>query len=147
MTETSQPNTGATELKKFRQAIFVNGKFSHWHYWGFIEEHGNLTFVAPEMNLTTIEEAYKNSYQCVGVKDIDSEVLYRGDILKDNYDRILLVEWYRYSFSFKAITEANFLRAQDIAQWFEFEDVGALPKIIGNIIENPELVDGVMTDV
>ena len=151
MTEPTQPNTGTTELKKFRQAIFINGEFSHWHYWGFIEEQvtrfRNLTFVAPEMNLSSIKEAYKNSYQCVGVKDMDSEELYQGDILKDDYGRILLVEWYKYGFSFKAVTKTNFLRAQDISQWFEFEDVGALPKIIGNIIKNPELVEGVETNV
>ena len=151
MVVTTQPNTGTTELKKFRQAIFINGEFSHWHYWGFIEESvtrfRNLTFVAPETNLSSIEEAYKNSYRCVGVKDMDGQELYGGDFLKDNYGRILLVEWYKYCFTFKAITETNFLRTRDISQWFEFEDVGGLPKIIGNIRENPELVEGVETNV
>ena len=123
---------------KYRQAIFVKGEFSYWHYWGFIqEEHGNLTFVAPEMNLSTIEEAYKNSYQCVGRKDKNDIEIYKADILKDDYGRILLVEWYKCCFSFKAITETNFLRARDINQWFENGE--KLPEIVGNIIENPEV--------
>ena len=121
---------------KYRQAIFVKEEFSYWHYWGFIEEHGNLTFVAPEMNLSTIEEAYKNSYQCVGVKDEGGQEMYKGDYLKDDHGRILLVEWYKHGFSFKAVTKTNFLRARDISQWFE--NVEILPEIIGNIIENPE---------
>ena len=35
---------------------------------------------------------------------------------------------------------SNFVRAGDISQWFEDEEI--LPEIIGNIFENPELVKG-----
>ena len=133
------------EEQKFRQAIFTDGIFQRWHYWGFIKEHGNLTFVAPEMNISSIEDAYKNSYQCVGRKDRNGNEIYRGDVLKDNHGRILLVEWCKYGFSFKALTETNFLRARDINQWFE--NGGVPPEIIGNIIETPELIVGVKTNV
>ena len=133
------------EEQKFRQAIFTDGVFQHWHYWGFIKEHENLTFVAPEMGLSSIKKAHKNCYQCVDcLKDKDGRGVYEGDVLKDNYGRILLVEWYKYGFSFKAITVTNFLRARDISQWFETG--GTLPGVIGNIVENPELVEGVVTD-
>ena len=75
------------------------------------------------------------------LRDEGGKEICEGDILKDNYGRILLVEWYKYGFSFKAVTETNFLRARDIFQWFENGEI--LPEIIGNIYENPELVKGV----
>ena len=72
---------------KYRQAIFVNGKFMKWHYWGFIREGGNLTFVAPKTNLSSIKEAYKSSYQCAGVRDMDGREIYKGDkVAKFEFD-------------------------------------------------------------
>ena len=82
--------------------------------------------------------------QYTGLKDMRNVEIYEGDILKDNYSRILLVEWYKYCFSFKAVTETNFLRARDIFQWFE--DRKTFPEIIGNKYANPELLDGVTTN-
>jgi hypothetical protein len=142
MTTTTDHNAAE---QKYRQAIYINGVFLRWHYWGFIKEHGNITFVAPETTLSTIEEAYKNSCRCVGVEDMDGQEIYQGDILKDKYGRILLVEWYKHGFSFKALTETNFLRARDINQWFE--DVETIPKIIANICEDYELDEGVNVNV
>ena len=75
----------------------------------------------------------------IGQKDINEIELYEGDILKDDHGRILLLEWYKYGFSFKAITETNFLRARDISQWFENGE--RFPEKIGTIYENPELME------
>ena len=72
-------------------------------------------------------------------KDKSGKEICEGDILKDDHGRILLVEWYKYGFSFKAITVTNFVRARDIGEWFD--DEGILPEIIGNIYENPELIE------
>jgi len=69
-------------------------------------------------------------------KDKSGVEIYEGNILKDNYDRILLVEWYQHGFTFRAITDTNFFRARDINQWFENEE--EIPEIIGHIFENPE---------
>lgn len=100
---------------------------------------GNECFIEEPRDFKDVELV-----ECIGRKDKNNIEIYESDILKDNYGRILLVEWYKHGFSFKAITETNFLRAQDISQWFENGE--RLPEIIGNIYDNPELVEGVKTD-
>ena len=72
-------------------------------------------------------------------KDKNGVEICEGDILKDDYGRILLLEWYKHGFSFKAITETNFFRAREISQWFENEEPSL--EIIGNIYENPDLIE------
>lgn len=76
--------------------------------------------------------------QFIGKTDLNGTEIYEGDVLKDAYGRIMLVEWWKCGFCFKAITETNFLRAMDITQWFEKEE--AFPTIIGNCYENPSLI-------
>jgi len=77
--------------------------------------------------------------QSTGMEDRCGTDIYEGDFLTDDYDRILLVEWYKYGFCFKAITETNFVRACDIMEWFEGDT--SKPLIIGNVYENKELLD------
>ena len=76
--------------------------------------------------------------QFTGLKDKNDKEIYEDDFLKDEYNRILLVEWWQYAFTLKAITKTNFVRANYIIQWFL--GVPFLPEIIGNIYENPELL-------
>ena len=83
---------------------------------------------------------YETVSQYIGRKDMNNVDIYEGDFLKDQYNRILLVEWRNYQFCFKAISETNFRFATHITQWFEHDS--SLPEIIGNVFENPELVKG-----
>ena len=66
----------------------------------------------------------------------NSDKIYEGDILKDEYGRVLLVEWWKCGFSFKALSDTNFIRASNPMEWFEGDT--HKPKIIGNIHGNPE---------
>ena len=76
--------------------------------------------------------------QFIGLVDINGNAIYEGDILKDSDGRILLVEWWKCGFTFKAITKTNFMRARNIMEWFESDFPN--PVVIGNIYDNPELL-------
>ena len=92
-------------------------------------------------NSLSIDE-YKNIklVEYLNQKDANGVKICEGDILKDDYGRILLVEWFKHGFCFKAITKTNFFRAREISQWFENGETP--PEIIGNACENPELLKG-----
>ena len=75
--------------------------------------------------------------QFIGLFDCNVDEIYETDVLKDEYGRILLVEWWKCGFGFKALCETNFIRANSIMEWFEGDT--PKPMIIGNIIQNPEL--------
>ena len=77
--------------------------------------------------------------QYPGLKDKNGKEIYEDDIVKDEYNRVLLVKWRKCGFNFKAITKTNFVWAPDITQWFEYGFTH--PEIIGNIHENPELLE------
>ena len=76
--------------------------------------------------------------QYIGVRDLNNVEIYEGNILVDDYGRVLLVEQYKFCFCFKAITKTNFKIARDISPWFEKGET--FPEIIGHVFENPELV-------
>lgn len=79
--------------------------------------------------------------QAIDYRDVTATDIYEGDILRDDDNRLLLVEWWQGGFTFVALTDANFARARRISEWFEI-GVSEPPKIIGNIFENPELLGG-----
>ena len=130
------------ENLKFRQAIFVDGVFVKWHYWGFIEEGKNVTFVMPETNLSSIEEVHRNTYQYTGRKSNEKE-LYAGDVVEwvNNYGEEN-TGWIRYA---KSIAGFNVVLIKGSYLPFYTGSVrnfawGDL-KIIGNICQNPELME------
>ena len=74
--------------------------------------------------------------QYIGWEDKNDIGIYECDILKDEYNRIMLVVWHRCGFCFKGISQTNFVYACDITQWFEYNF--PRPEIIGNAYENPD---------
>ena len=111
---------------KFRQPVWNDGIVIGWNYWGFKD------------GLYQHPINQHESYEFTGLIGENDKEVYEGDILKDEYGRILLVERWKCGFSLKAITETNFIRANEITQWFEGDT--PRPKVIGNIVENPEIV-------
>lgn len=75
--------------------------------------------------------------QYIGYSDLNDVDIYDGDILRDEYDRTLLVVWRSGGFCFKALSETNFKYAHDISQWFDSDC--QLLIIIGNIYDEKEL--------
>lgn len=124
---------------KFRQPIFnEDGSFRFWNYWAYIDG----LFIHPEGN--------NDSYQYIGVKFKDAEV-YEGDIIRwmaedgDCFKGVLVFE--------EPDSESHFLSGFCVANPIDITDevldedgginVGGWngePQIIGNIVENPELI-------
>ena len=76
---------------KFRQAILREGKFHHWHYWGFIGYQGS--FVAPiEIHQQSWNQTYevKESQQYIGLRCNPVSLgdrIYEGDMVQGYYTK------------------------------------------------------------
>lgn len=78
--------------------------------------------------------------QFIGYTDANDVGIYEGDILRDEFARVLLVEWWNGDFTFGAMTGTNFKRTSSIREWFD--GMSPRPILIGNAFENPELLGG-----
>jgi hypothetical protein len=117
---------------KFRQAVYLNDKFNHWHYWGFI----NNGFVAPETGISTIEEALQNSCQYTGLTDIRDVEIYEGNIVKvlrfDSLPQYTSAVYYDGGAFCTDCEHPLVNKAEAIYHW---------PlEIIGNVYENEDLL-------
>jgi uncharacterized phage protein (TIGR01671 family) len=137
---------------RFRQPIWMNGKFAYWHYWGF---HKKGEFTAP---CYSPEQAEKESQEFTGLKDKNGKEIFEGDVVAimgsdcskcpskdENGDCALVdescpvVEKYR-----DVVTMERFpiywLKNESFG--YEGEDLQSPDEceVIGNIYKNPELI-------
>lgn len=114
---------------KFRQAVMSFGKFSGWHYWGFIG--GNFVCPVSEVDGMRLlpETAHKNSQEFTGLHDKSGKEIFEGDILRGKHHNHA-VEWLPDVARFEGRAPHSFIPADS------FEDY----EVIGNIHENPELM-------
>ena len=117
---------------KFRQARFKDGKFHHWHYWGYIGSKGD--FVLP---ITTGKWRdnweVKDSQEYIGLHTGPGlgEPIYEGDILSPrkwlSQEGNQLVE-YSAGEGYAGFTTSGGLQFDECDE------------IIGNIHQTPELI-------
>ncbi len=117
---------------KYRQAIYYNGKFNHWHYWGFI----NTEFIGPVIGICSMEEVIKNSYQYTCFDDKHGVEIYEGDRWRrDDYDGYIgIVVWENPGWDFSAAEDSK------CYSYPPFHTKAADGEVIGNKVEHPKLM-------
>ncbi len=64
---------------EYKQAVYANSKFDHWHYWGFMPD---LSFRGPDM-VNGIAHALANSHPYV-CDDKNGDKVFSGDEVRHN---------------------------------------------------------------
>lgn len=138
---------------KYRQALYSQGEFCGFHYWGFIDGK----FISPaESQESGVAAAKRNSKPYLGYKDVNGKELYAGDFIKNSGNtkvRVMTQEevnspWWEISeIIFDSPSFGRIIHQQHNSFFGELPhktsiNMFAIPKceIIGNIYEHPELI-------
>lgn len=125
-------------IPKFRAWDKVNKKLKQVYSIDF-DENGEIQsikdeYTKPNEVYAMFEVGYFELMQSTGLKDKNGVEIYEGDIIKNSYDEIYTVKWFDASFYLEEKYNGGF----DYHE-LHFEDN---KKVIGNIYENPELLEG-----
>lgn len=120
---------------------YVRQYEAHMIYFKEIDENG---FIHRHIYPETIG-------QYTGLRDRNGRKIFEGDILKltdetNNAECIVRVEFgnpngeYNWGFQFVRISGDEM--STDVLLWIDSEDTGAFTEVIGNIYDDPELLEG-----
>jgi uncharacterized phage protein (TIGR01671 family) len=135
---------------KFRQPLFSKGKFSRFHYWGFISD-GNFSGPAGEL-----EKAREQSQQFTGLNDKNGKEIYDGDfvivgLFALNDSKKFGEEPWKHLPDNVSPNDITTIKNTFLIEWTPLHlhnlsviisdnpDVVGV-EVIGNICENPELI-------
>lgn len=119
---------------KFRVWDKDNKKMLGWKELDLTKELGEdeITIFEPTGQFAQPMYFYE-PMQSTGLKDKDGVEIYEGDIIKNSYDEIYTVKWF----------DAAFYLEEKYNGGFDYHELHLEDnkKVIGNIYENPELLE------
>ncbi len=122
-------------IPKFRVWDKDNKKMLDWKELDLTKELGEdeITIFEPTGQFAQPMYFYE-AMQSTGLKDKNGVEIYEGDIIKNSYDEIYTVKWF----------DAAFLLEEKYNGGFDYHELYLEDnkKVIGNIYENPELLEG-----
>lgn len=121
-------------IPKFRIWDKTNKEMLEWKELDFTKERGEdeITIFEPTGQFAHPIFFY-DAMQSTGLIDKNGVEIYEGDIIKNSYDEIYTVKWFDAAFYLEEKYNGGF----DYSELY-FEDN---KKVIGNIYENPELLE------
>ncbi|MCT7489110.1 YopX family protein [Aliarcobacter cryaerophilus] len=139
---------------KFR-ALGLSKMRQGWNFGSSkIEKYFNTDKRNNHMFLTTFEKLLRGGIldkntrcQWTGLLDKNDDEIYRGDIIKDSSGRLMIVEWDNRigtaKFIFRTINTIGHIKTGRLVNthdWITSDENNI--EIIGNLFENPELLQG-----
>ena len=121
-------------IPKFRIWDKTNKEMLGWKELDLTKELGEdeITIFEPTGQFAQPIYFYE-AMQSTGLKDISGAEIYEGDIVKNAYDETYTVKWF----------DAGFYLEEKYNGGFDYSELhfGNNKEVIGNIYENPELLE------
>ncbi len=142
---------------KIKMRTWIDGQF---FYWGHIKPDIFAGPVSSSGESLSIEEMMKQTWLLTGLRDKNGKEIYEGDIVKNGKGIIYEVKWYNFGFhldtakvdgKWTSYTLENYEHihwsgpsiSSGMKEPEHYKDWHI--KIIGNIYENPELINAMQT--
>ena len=130
--------------------LFKAKHFDEWHIGNIVKEPSGLYIRDIKANVMASIDDESTICQCTGLKDKNGDLIWENDVVKcvdvnAETEFFAVVEFgnpngfYSWGYQLKHIygDEPNL----DILLWIDMEETGATCAVIGNIFDNPELLE------